>query len=533
MKCWVDKVSLMKVSFPARYSRLCLPLVFTALSVAFLMSACSSQAQFSGEAYPEPGTSASLSVDYAATNTPEAASSIQPTPTNNSPDTGSDLVLTPEASPALPLPHYTITATLNYAGHLLQVDEHINYPNASTDTLTELVLMIDAIYYPGTFQLDKLSWDDSLGEAIYNWENAILRLQLPIPLAPGEQVSLNLSYSLHLPSPAPSAEVRPIPFGFTARQTNLVDWYPFVAPYISGTGWVAHNAGFFGEHLVYAVSDFDISIRLEDPRPDLIVAASSPAQEADGWRHYHMENARNFAWSVSSDYIVATTRVGKTTITSYTFPVHTTAGETVLKTTTDALALYSELFGPYPRPALSVVEADFLDGMEYDGLYFLSNGFYNLYQGNPGDYLVAIAAHETAHMWWYALVGNDQALEPWLDEALCTFSELLYYERYHPEGVGWWWDYRVNYYDPRGWVNSSIYTSGYRSYRDAVYLNGAVYLDTLRKELGAEAFTSFLKAYASQFTYQIATADDFFSLLEKYSNTELLDLKKQFFLDTD
>jgi aminopeptidase N len=220
-------------------------------------------------------------------------------------------------------------------------------------------------------------------------------------------------------------------------------------------------------------------------------------------------------------------------VTSYSFPVHASAGETVLKTTAEALALFSELFGAYPRTALSVVEADFLDGMEYDGLYFLSNGFYNLYQGTPGEYLVAIAAHETAHMWWYALVANDQALEPWLDEALCTYSELLFYERYYPEAIDWWWAYRVNYYEPRGWVDGSIYNpDGYRAYRDAVYLNGAVFLDTLRNKMGPDAFNNFLRTYATQFSYRIASSDDFFNLLGEYTLTDISDLSARFFSST-
>ena len=40
--------------------------------------------------------------------------------------------------------------------------------------------------------------------------------------------------------------------------------------------------------------------------------------------------------------------------------------------------------------------------MEYDGLFFLSNGFYNLYDGTSSSYLVTLAAHETAHQWWFA-----------------------------------------------------------------------------------------------------------------------------------
>ena len=29
-------------------------------------------------------------------------------------------------------------------------------------------------------------------------------------------------------------------------------------------------------------------------------------------------------------------------------------------------------------------------------------------------------AHELAHMWWYALIGSDQARSPWLDEGFAT-----------------------------------------------------------------------------------------------------------------
>ena len=31
--------------------------------------------------------------------------------------------------------------------------------------------------------------------------------------------------------------------------------------------------------------------------------------------------------------------------------------------------------------------------------------------------------HELAHEWWYALIGDDQARDPWLDEAFASYSE--------------------------------------------------------------------------------------------------------------
>lgn len=443
----------------------------------------------------------------------------------------------PAASPTPEPPqkaHYSLQAILDYDQHQLEVDQKIRYINNSTDPLSELILMVDALYYPGTFQLINLAWEDGQAISDIKQESGWLHFQLQQPLNPGDAIELAVQYRLTLPTPTPSAAIRPIPFGHTDRQTNLVDWYPFVPPYISGKGWLANPASYYGEHLAYESADFDVSLRLASPRPDLTIAASAPAVQDGEWQRFTHQNARNFVWSISPYYQTLSAQAGPVKVTAYAFQSQEQANQAVLDTTVAALELYSRLFGPYPRETLTVVEADFLDGMEYDGLYFLSKGFYNLYTGTPGEYLVAIAAHETAHQWFYALVGNDQALEPWLDEALCTYSENLFYENIHPEALDWWWTYRVNYYQPRGWVDTSIYNphgdqEPYRSYRDAVYLNGAVFFDELRKTIGETEFFAFLKTYIAQNQNQVVKAEDFFSLLLEISSGDLEDLLKNYF----
>jgi aminopeptidase N len=209
-----------------------------------------------------------------------------------------------------------------------------------------------------------------------------------------------------------------------------------------------------------------------------------------------------------------------------------------LQNTVDALLLYSKLIMPYPHASLSVVEADFLDGMEYEGLFFLSHGFYDLYDGTPKGYLTFIAAHETAHQWWYGLVGNDQALEPWLDEALCTYMEHIFYENVYPEYpprsgeslVNWWWYYLVDFYNPSGWVDSSIYDfNQYRLYRDAIYLNGAKFLEDLRELIGDQAFFAFLQDYAHKKTHDIGTASDYFQILRDHTTQDLSSLLSEYF----
>jgi hypothetical protein len=413
------------------------------------------------------------------------------------------------------------------------VQEQILITNIWDRPLPSLVLVVEANHYPGAFTLNSIGIHEAsaIPAEDYTLQDHRLELSLKASLSPGETLRLDLNYQLTLPAiPPPTDERRPVPFGYTSRQTNLVDWYPYLAAYQPGTGWLLHDAWAFGEHEVYDAADYQVDLEFINPPADLVVAASALASQDGNSYHYTLESARAFALSASTSYLVARQVVGSTTVSAYTFPWDKTAGEAALKDTASALELYNQLFGAYPHATLSVVEADFLDGMEYDGLYFLSRGFYNLYDGTPKGYLTAIAVHETAHQWWYGLVGDDQALEPWLDEAMATYAERLYYERVHPELSDWWWAFRIGFYNPQGWVNDPIYAYGsFTLYRNAVYLRGASFLEDLRIRVGDEAFFAFLKDFAFQFAHRRATAQDFFDLLKQHSSADITPLLKIYF----
>jgi aminopeptidase N len=194
------------------------------------------------------------------------------------------------------------------------------------------------------------------------------------------------------------------------------------------------------------------------------------------------------------------------------------------------LKVFGEILGPYPRKTLTIVEGDFLDGMEFDGLFFLGHAFYDYFVGGGKNNLIIISAHETAHQWWYAQVGNDQALEPWLDEALATFSEALFYERVYPDLSQWWWDNRIYFHKPEGWVDSTIYNvAGFYPYRSAVYLRGALFLRDVRHLIGDDAFFSFLKDYLQRYRGKIATGNDFFAVLQEHTTADLSGLLRMYF----
>lgn len=422
---------------------------------------------------------------------------------------------------------YSLSARLDYDTKQLAVEATTTYINKTGGHLPDLNFVIDPNRFPGAFRLISIAWED--GQEVTDYSLSGIRLQVPLdePLKPGESLTLEMSYEIALPAVKG-------PLGFTSRQTNVADWYPFVPPYLPGEGWVVREAAFVGEHLAYETSNFSVSIQLANPYNNsgqpLTIAASAPARVEEQVHRYRLESARNFAWSVSHLYQLQETKVGDVTVLGYAFPFHQSAEDAALKETAAALALFSEIFGPYPFESLSVVEGDFLDGMEYSGMFFLSHAFYDYHTGNPMGNLTIIAAHEVAHQWWYGLVGNDQALEPWLDEALCTYSELLFYENVYPELEEWWWENRIRFHNPAGWVDTTIYTAGgFYPYRDAVYLRGAMFLDEVRDLLGEEAFFDFLRDYLARYTHRLATGDDFFKLLSEYTPTDLSPLISRYF----
>ncbi len=402
------------------------------------------------------------------------------------------------------------------------VTQTVRYVNATGQPLDELMFVIEPQRQAGVFHLNDVRWANGQPLEGYTLDQVRLRVPLPDRLEAGSSVSLALHYELSVPEQA-------APFGFTPRQINFSDWYPFIPAYRTGEGWLMHEPGAVGEHLVPDVADYRVAIRLANSPANRVVAASAPAEVSAGEYHYQFEAARSFVWSIGADYQVISQTVETITVTGYVFSEHLEAGRAALQATAQAVKLYSDLFAPYPHQQLSFVEADFPDGMEYDGLYFLGREYFECYQGNSQGYLTAIAVHETAHQWWYALVGSDQALEPWLDEALATYSESLFYEHTYPDLMEWWWQFRVKRFNPAGHVDSTIYDhEGFRSYVNAVYLRGALFVDEVRRQLGDEAFLGFLREYAILYSSRVATADDLLEVMQAHGPIDIKQLKATF-----
>lgn len=433
--------------------------------------------------------------------------------------------------PTLERARYTLNTTIDYDAHTVTVDQNILYPNLTGNQLNALVLAVTPNLWDGSFSLTGISID---GQPVstYTLDGQRLDISLASLLPAGSTTEIKLQYTLTLPfaeQEDPSVS-RPRIYGYTSRQINLVNWYPFVVPYINGE-WTLHDPWFYGEHLVYDSADYEINLKFIDPATTPIVAASGvPEAQPDGSTRYTINSARTFALAASRDFQTSSTQVGDVTLTSYYFPFSEAGGQAALQASAQALQVYGARYGAYTHKSLAIVMGDFNDGMEYSAFYYLSRDFYNLYDGTPANYLTFVAVHETAHQWWFEQVANDQALQPWLDESLATYSERLYYENTYPDLVPWWWSYRIDFYKPEGFIDIPIYEGqGFRPYTNATYFQGAYFLEKVRQRIGDEAFFAFVQDYLNQGRGKIVTANDFFNILRSHSGTDISDLINQYF----
>ncbi len=437
------------------------------------------------------------------------------------------------------IPRYELDASLDWETHMLQVEQQVHYTNIGAQSLASVVFDVEPAREEGIFVLSEVRNGSRL---VHNYALEGTRLVVPLfePLAPTCTVTVTLRYTLAIPQIKNGYHYGHLGYwGYSARQVNLGMWFPLVALYDPTTGWQSPTPYHIGEHFTLNESDFSVRLRVRRAPPGLRVAGAGQVSqpESDVWE-FTLHGGREMAFSLSPDFHTLTTTTEGVRVALYYLDDPTVhipeAPRHALRTAADALALYSELYGAYPYERLVVVMGDFPDGMEFSGLVFVSEAWFRFWSGAPDDWLTLITAHEVAHQWWYAQVGNDQGHAPYLDEALATYSEALFFERYYPDLLDWWWEFRVTTYEPVGDVDASVYDfQAARPYINAVYLRGAQMMADLRATLGDEIFFAWLQSYCAQMRGHIATPRDFWGHLPPDAYRATASVRAQYFRQPD
>jgi len=193
---------------------------------------------------------------------------------------------------------------------------------------------------------------------------------------------------------------------------RLGSFFPLLA--WDGSDWARDAPTTLAAAEAWTSPTADFDVRVTQP-PGLRVLASGRRVGPGRWQ---ARAVRDFTLAAGRfDLITGTARVPAPV--RVTVGVEKTAGkrkspQAFLRSAIASLQRYSALYRPYPwRTYTMVGMADLPEiagGLEYPTLVYQPAASEN-------------AAHETAHQWFYSLVGNDQAHDPWLDEGLATWAE--------------------------------------------------------------------------------------------------------------
>ncbi|MGL4912847.1 MAG: M1 family aminopeptidase, partial [Romboutsia sp.] len=179
-----------------------------------------------------------------------------------------------------------------------------------------------------------------------------------------------------------------------------------------------------------------------------------------------------------------------------------------------SIDIFSNLFGDYPYNYYSVVASDFfIGGMEYPMLVMIDKNFYNEENKFLLEYVIA---HETAHQWWYSVIGNNEIEEPWLDEALTEYSTILYFENKYGKEMA---DKLLKTMEiqTKNYRCSDIFkaTTDYKDSTDyslSVYTKGAVIFNEIRNQAGDKVFFDTLQEYYNKYQFKNVNGSQFIEL---------------------
>ncbi|MCD7729796.1 MAG: M1 family metallopeptidase [Clostridia bacterium] len=427
---------------------------------------------------------------------------------------------------------YDIDVTYNADSGVLEGTETVDYYNNSDDVLTCIKFNLygnayrqDAIYKPvsETYRSKAYYDSDSYGSMAVTsvtgcsgWEicgedQNILAVTLEDGLESGSAATITIEYTLTLAK----VEHRT---GICNSSVNLGNFYPIACAYSNGEFMecVYYSDG---DPFVSDCANYDVTIDM----PAGYTCAASGSNTYDktsGGRRvcsYSLQNARDFAMVISNKFSVISQTVDGVEV--YYYYYDDSDAKAKLEVAAQSLAYFSECFGGYVYPTLSVVQTGFvIGGMEYPALTMINDDL-------TGEDAYITIVHENAHQWWYAMVGSDQINEAWQDEGLAEYSTALFFEN-----CG---DYSVTL---AGLINSA--TEAYRAYytvynqifgdadttmsrslaefvSDYEYVNIAynksmIMFDTLRKSIGDDRFFEGLRAYYAKCIYTTASPDDLF-----------------------
>ncbi|MBN1963404.1 MAG: M1 family metallopeptidase [Anaerolineae bacterium] len=419
-------------------------------------------------------------------------------------------------------PHYTLDVTLAVGGRIVSFlgIESVQLTNTSPDEWDRVVFRLypNLASYGGSMWVSSITVDGAAATPVLDETGTILDVLLPDPLPPGEAVVIDMTFQTTI---TVGAEQLYGQFAYVDGIVAAPNFYPVLSVYQSGAGWWRETGHPQGDAVFSETAFFDVLLTAP---ADLLIATSGVAlsrTEESGLAVYDIVAPlmRDFALMASSEFNIVSEDVDGVTVNVYSVEGDAIARRG-LEIAVESVRVFDEAFGAYPFAELDVVETPTLaGGIEYPGLIVIAEQVWT--PGTPT--FTSVIAHEVAHQWWYSLVGNDQMMQPWLDESLTQYATALYWRA--TQGPRSEQDF-LGYYEEQlegvlGGPNdlpiglpTTAYTATPEQYYYMVYAKGPLFFAALEDTVGSATMEAMLRAYFEAYRYEIAIPADMLNTFE-------------------
>ncbi len=420
-------------------------------------------------------------------------------------------------------PRYTIAATAVPTTGQVSGRVTVAYTNRTGGDLSDLAFRLYPnaahVYGGGSLTVEEVTRDGAPLETSLSGDGTVLRVPLDPALEPGGVATVRLAFVGQVPRWSGRG------YGIYNRARgvlSLAGWYPVLARHDGG--WWTPPVPPVGDAMVAEIGLYEVALTVPAGYRVASTGVLVGQERADGWTTLRIVSgpAWEFAAAISDRFEVHTAESDGVTIRFFGLPFGspvTTAGE-ALQGVVGAFAAYEERFGPYPFTELDVVDvAVNIGGYEFPGMCYVEAGKRAYAATDEYDYLMA---HEVAHQWWYGLVGARPVAEPWLDEGFATYAVALYRERTRGSAareslVGYWGRTATG----RPLDSSPRDFGDWGGYRRTVYERGALFLESLRQEMGDQRFFDLLHLYQERMRYRVGSTGAFLNMAQEVAGRDL------------
>ena len=427
------------------------------------------------------------------------------------------------------------------------------------------------------------------------FDQTVMRVVLPKPVGPGQSVTIELDWTGKFPTFRGRT-------GYLDNYFLVAQWFPKPGVYEAKGerqrpegGWNCHQFHAWTEFFAdYGTFNVDLTVP-----SDFEIAASGaernvrPNQDGTVTHNYYEEDIHDFAWvtqpksqamrvvrwfkadeqttpaeiaewSRKTGASPADVKLQDVQVTLFVQREHADQIDRHFKAVFAGLKWFGLMYGKYPYSELTFVDPakGRGGGMEYPTFFTAGTDYWPpAHAFSPEGVIV----HEFGHQFWYALVGNNEFEEAWLDEGFNTYStgkvlEMAYGPSYSYEyisgvpiparpwmyvnipaypwmgvgnvGIGPYWEWVPTYerygnvrgYYPNAQTDAmeriSYQTLDGSSYGDQAYSKPELTLRTLEGLLG-DAWPRAIRTYHQRYRFKHPDAIDFMNTVNEVSGRDL------------